>query len=853
MSLFRLSPGLLALFLCTTLAAQSDTHAPLPMNQAFRSMNFDPVEAFSLTTNPLVLQRPARINQTFSVTGERGAILGQQDGSFELWLFPVKLLHKAHLTARLKDYDAVIDLNAQAASVEVRPDHTTITYAHAAITVKQHMFVPRGQQPGNATAVVLFEVHSPRPAEITLAFEPTMERQWPAPNFGRPDGEWIPAGSGGAYLLATDNPGFFGVVAMPQATHGHLRPFQERPASAPLTFTFSYTPGKDDGHFFPLLCSVSDPSTAKPSDRRSMLEQTFAQESRIGSLYRSTADYYNQFFDDHLSTSTADRRFDDALKWAAISIEQSRIAQPEGAGLAGGWFTSGDSARPGFGWFFGRDTLWTLYAVNSYGNFKLSREAMNFLLSHQREDGKMMHEYSQTAGSVDWQHLPYLYASADSTPLFVMQIEDYVRSSGDVDYLKQHWNNVKRAYAFTRAHTMAGGYSNSQGTGWVEEWLPHMPQQEIYLVALDQQSSDAMASMAHWMDDEALAASARSTSASLRSLLAKYRGSGPVYAFSRNADGSLEEVPSIFPSVAWWSGHEALTDAAPMFQAWAGAGFSTDWGTRSVSTDAAIYDPISYHHGSVWPLYTGWVSMAEYRTGNSLSAYAHLADNIRLTTFQDPGAITEVLSGSFYENLGRSSSHQLWSSAMVLAPAVRGLFGLEADAVHHVLHLNPSLPAGWDGATLHHVGIGNQLYEVSFRRQQQQLLVEVTGKTATQLCLRTTPDSTAACTETPSVVHRLALPLPAVEVGLPEENPAEGEATRGLRVLKQDRTPRSLTLLVEASAGSTQVLTVRRNAAGPVPLHVEGAALNGAALTLNMPPQSDGTTGYQQHTLRLTW
>ncbi|MGI4827449.1 MAG: hypothetical protein ACRYFU_04550 [Janthinobacterium lividum] len=284
-------------------------------------------------------------------------------------------------------------------------------------------------------------------------------------------------------------------------------------------------------------------------------------------MYSSTADYYNHFFRDHVTASTPDRRFDDALKWAAVSIEQSKIAQPEGSGLAGGWFTSGDSARPGFGWFFGRDTLWTLYAVNSYGNFKLSREAMDFLLSHQRKDGKMMHEYSQIAGSVDWTHLPYLYASANSTLLFVMQMEDYVRSSGDIDYLKRHWDDVKRAYAFTRTHTSGGAYDNSQGTGWVEEWVPRMPYQEIYLVALDQQSSDAMAVMAHWMNDETVSASAASTGMSLRGILANYRGSGPTYAFSRNVDGSLEQVPSIFPSVAWWNGREALPDAGPMFEA----------------------------------------------------------------------------------------------------------------------------------------------------------------------------------------------------------------------------------------------------------------------------------------------
>ena len=59
-----------------------------------------------------------------------------------------------------------------------------------------------------------------------------------------------------------------------------------------------------------------------------------------------------------------------------------------------GLYSSGDSTRPGFGWFFGRDSLYTLYAVNSYGDFALAREELEFLLKRQRADGKIMHEFS---------------------------------------------------------------------------------------------------------------------------------------------------------------------------------------------------------------------------------------------------------------------------------------------------------------------------------------------------------------------------------------------------------------------------------------------------------------------------
>ena len=820
---------------------------------------FAPIPAFPLDSNPLVITQPAQPNRSFSVTGERGAILGQQDGSFELWLLPVKVLHNAHLTAHIEGYATTIDLNREASTIEVRPDHTTITYAHAAITVRQHMFIPRGAEQGIATAIVLFEVHAAHPAELTLSFEPSMERMWPAPNFGRPSGGWTPVGSGGAFSLETDNPAFFGMVAMPNATPGELRPYQERPLTTPIELHFHYDPARDDASFFPLLCAVSDGSATSAANnsaaRKQLLDRLIAENARLADRYRTTAAFFDHFFDTRLTATTPDPHFDDALRWAEIAIQQSKVAAPAGTGLAGGWFTSGDSARPGFGWFFGRDTLWSLYAVNSYGDFALSREALDFLLARQRADGKMMHEVSQTAEEVDWPHLPYLYASADSTPLFVMQMEDYVRASGDLNYLREHWENVARAWRFTRAHTTDGVYDNTQGTGWVEEWPPGLPHQEIYLAALDQQASESLARLAELTGSTALRDEASRVAVDIRTKLAAYRAADAIYSFSRNADGSFETVHSIFPTVAFWSGRLALPGADQTFAAWAGHSFSTDWGTRSVPPGQALYDPISYHHGSVWPLYTGWTSLAEYRTGHGLSAYAHLRANMQLTWLQDPGAVTEVLSGEFFAPLGRSSSHQLWSSAMVLSPAIRGLFGIEPDALRHVLRVAPQLPATWDHVTLHNVSVGTNpgdRYTVTIDRHAAALDIDAISATPTGLCLVDTAGffSDRECKVQPALHHRLRVPLPAVEVEVAEPGvPTPGSSTSQVKVVSQQSEPHRLTLRVEGLANTEAHLTLRRNTPTP-PLHIEGATLADSKLTITF--QGTPQTWVEQ-TVAIRW
>jgi glycogen debranching enzyme len=165
--------------------------------------------------------------------------------------------------------------------------------------------------------------------------------------------------------------------------------------------------------------------------------------------------------------------------------------------------------------------------------------------------------------------------------------------------------------------------------------------------------------------DDAVAAEARSKKVA-ETLEQEYAGS--MYAFSRSADGSLDKTATIYPSVAWWDGHYALKQPDAMFKRWASHEFSTDWGLRDLGENETFYDPLSYHQGSVWPLFTGWASIAEYRTGRTLSAYAHLMQNADLTWAQDLGSVTELLSGAYFQPFGRSTTHQLWSSAMVLRP-----------------------------------------------------------------------------------------------------------------------------------------------------------------------------------------
>src|SRR5262249_37867513 len=133
----------------------------------------------------------------------------------------------------------------------------------------------------------------------------------------------------------------------------------------------------------------------------------------------------------------------------------------------------------------------------------------------------------------------------------------------------------------------------------------------------------------------------------------------------------------------------------------------TDWGMRIVSAKDPHYDPGGYHYGAVWPLFTGWASVGEYRYHRAFPAYANLRSNALLYLEGSLGHFSEVLSGDYFQELSTSSPHQIWSAAMVVSPLLRGMFGLEENAIEHTLNFAPHFPADWTSVHLDNVRCGD--------------------------------------------------------------------------------------------------------------------------------------------------
>jgi glycogen debranching enzyme len=688
---------------------------------------------------------------------------------------------------------------------------------------------------------------------------------WPERNEGTPGAEWVspdprnPTAAGGFYVLHTDYPDLAGALTIPDAQPGILAPYQERPQFHPVELKLQIDPIRDQNRLFPLLMAAGMNPTAATN---TALGATLAQlNTSIPALYETHADAFKKLLANSVSIETPDTVLNQAFQWAIVSIEQLKTptipgqsavsghelsraeTSPQNQGtsasaetaLVAGYFTSADSARPGFGWFFGRDALFTLYAVNGYGDFALSRAELAFLIQRQRPDGKIMHEYSQTAAAVDWQSFPYMYAAADSTPLFLLAVADYIRASGDTAFLTEQRDPIEKAWAFETdpAHDTDhdGIYDNSQGTGWVESWPGGMPHQEIYLALLDQQASSAMAYIEDLLHDSSKSAEAQQRANKIAATINTeyYDPQKSCYAFATNPAGTpnsppgsaIDRTTTIYPALAWWDPANAkpiLDHPNVCLQQFASSALNTDWGTRDVANTEKIYDGLSYHQGSVWPLFTGWTALAEYRANQPLAGYRLLMENASLTWAQDIGAVTELLSGDFYVPFGRSTSHQLWSSAMVITPILRGLFGISIDAQSKTITVNPHLPASWDYAAVHHLPLpsGEEGGEetLTFERNGSVLEVCLSETHRTGFRLRSDlPSATTAQFPNGSVGIRISLPL--LEISAPFTPPLPGARTENTRILSETWGPNSATLLFEGKAGATSNFEILRRSLLP--------------------------------------
>ncbi len=740
-------------------------------------------------------------------------------------------------------------------------------------------------------AIVEIEVNSAEPVAVEASFTPDVAWMWPAA-VGDAYSQWD--GQRKAFRFSNDHHVFWAVAGAANASA--LLTTYSANYSANQTDVFSFGPAAKGHNVYRLVMTASFESQKQADD---LYGKLLAADS---SLVGSARDYYAQYLDNTVQLSLPDKQLQLSYDWARISTVQGLVDEPyAGKGLVAGYNISSGSHRPGFSWYFGRDSMWTALALDSIGDFATTRTALEFLMQYQRPDGRIPHEIAQSVKLVDWwKDYPYGTSSADGTPLFLVGFADYVRASGDVAFAKEHWDSLWRAYQFLKSTYSASGLSQNLniGHGWIEGGPlrpqpsdmaePHSPalvpiSGEFYQAGVGIAGVDALATLARAVSKNDVAQELDKESSAQRAVLEKtfWSPDKNFYAYAVDVQGRRIDKPSVLGTVPMWFGLTDQRKSKLFLNVIAAPDHQTDWGPRIISNEDPLYSPTGYHFGSVWPLFTGWASVAGYRYHRADYGYENLMANANWHTTARPAAPPKCLSGDFYTQLSTSTPHQIWSSAMVISPILRGMMGLEVDAPNGTVTFAPHVPASWSEFAIRNVKVGAAELDLVYHVVGDDITLEVqrhgNGKIeldfspAFSLRARVLAADVDGRKVTPKIAANdsdqhpsLAVPITADQttihlrvagnfgIGYPYTAPADGAVSSALKIVSEQWSAEldRLVLHLAGIGGQTYTLPLFN---APSRVAVQGATIkktaSGTALEVSFPPGARGAFSSQAVTL----
>jgi len=661
--------------------------------------------------------------------GERILIMGQEKGGIEeIW---------AHPFMALRDYSIGIRQEASGTSfvpvnsiseIEIRSDGFVRQYLTEGGILREVVVA----DPVRPCGVVHYEWDGPQPIILMIRFKSNLRLMWPYPAtctgslcFGW-DEDYraftIHDQSGDLVVLVGGN-------KTPEAYS--IEPGEGYVIDAGATYSLA------SGEALDIVIAAGqegDPETLGQFD------QTIRDPR---SVFSGARQHVEKLFTDRLMVTSPDSSFNAGYQWALLGTDRFFVTTPGmGSALVAGYGTTRRgwdggqevSGRPGYAWYFGRDGQWSGFALLDYGDFEKVKQNLEFYLKYQDLTGKILHE-ATTSGVIH-------YDASDATPLFIVLAGKYFRHSGDTAFLRKNWAGIKKAVDFCFSTDTDGDHlieNTNVGHGWVEGGQLYGSHSSLYLTGCWAAALEAAALMAEMMEDPA-SDLYRQELGTVKGLIEQrfWDPKGLFYAYGLNRNGAQRTDPTILPAVPAYFGVTDRFRIRFLLDQYAANAFSTNWGTRIIREDSPLFKPTGYHYGSVWPLFTGWTALAEYRYGNYLQGFTHIMNNLNVSRNWGLGFVEEVLNGAEYQPSG-VCPHQCWSETMVVQPVIEGMLGLEVFSNRNTLRLFPRLPANWDSLLVEHIRIGNQQLSMRFLRDSVSMHWEFSTDKAPAITLEFLP------------------------------------------------------------------------------------------------------------------
>lgn len=402
---------------------------------------------------------------------------------------------------------------------------------------------------------------------------------------------------------------------------------------------------------------------------------------------------------------------------------------------------------------FGRDSL-IASLQNMIVNPRFSLGALDKLAEFQAKEiddwrdaqpGKILHEirFGELSHFGRTPHSPY-YGTADATPLYLITLHEAWKWLGDISILEKYKETALKCLdwierygdldqdGFQEYQTRSDkGYENmawkDSGDAVVYPDGTTVKQPKA-LCELQGYVFDAWMRMAEafeFLGDIALSANLRKKAKTLQERFEQkfWLEDKDFYAFA--LDPNKKPVETIASNVGHclWSGIASPEHAQKVVKRFFDPDLWCGWGIRTLSTLNRAYNPFSYHRGSVWPHDNGLIALGFKRYGFHNECARVARDISEAASYFVSHRLPELYAGiertrsSFPVQYPGANVPQAWAAGSIFH-LIQAMLGIQADAPHGCLYVDPHLPKWLPQLKLSGLQVGDSSVDIEFTREK---------------------------------------------------------------------------------------------------------------------------------------
>ncbi|HEY83124.1 MAG TPA: amylo-alpha-1,6-glucosidase [Dehalococcoidia bacterium] len=431
--------------------------------------------------------------------------------------------------------------------------------------------------------------------------------------------------------------------------------------------------------------------------------------------------------------------------------------------------TDSDAGRfvaAGTPWFncpFGRDAIITSLQMLAL-NPELAKDTLRFMAKWQgkeadewreEEPGKILHELrSGELAALGEVPTPY-YGTVDATPLFLVLAAEYINWSGDLDFARELEPNIMAAlewidsygdvdkcgYVEYRKRSPKGllnqGWKDSrEGIINADGTLVKPPVALVEVQGYVYAAKRGMAQLFSQLGKEKLARRLRREAAALKARFNRdfWLDDEEFYALALDADKAPVASISSNPGQCLWTGIVDRDKVSKVVERLFSNDMFSGWGIRTLSSEAARYNPLGYHVGSVWPHDNSLIGMGlkKYGFEDELNELATaLYDCCRAFDYY---RLPELFSGVPRTAHGLPVRYpvacrpQAWAAGS-LPLLLQAMLGLMPDAPKNELKIvHPHLPYWLEEVEIRGLRLGGSAVDLFFQRARGSTRVSVLAR-----------------------------------------------------------------------------------------------------------------------------